>query len=265
VFMKAALVFSEPFFGRNGVELLVDSTTGTSDLFDDRLCSVVMDWIDNPKPDCTLQNQVWVRPTSPDETRRAIRAVARSMSPHTHQWRSVEVAACEYMEPYLHKSNVSVRKRACAWANTWREIRSMLGLCYSLFNRIRTVSVIVISLNTSCGLANFARNVVLTSTSYEMWADACAQQMEEQARNSLFKKGDSPCFPPKAKFKKQSAMFLSNTSSLELPCMDTRSVQVLAQVRQASQSPDTHNFCSACSGYRNLVSVMCCSFRTLVE
>ena len=44
-FTDAALWHQEPFFGRSGAELIVDSTVGTSELFDTRIADSVMKWI----------------------------------------------------------------------------------------------------------------------------------------------------------------------------------------------------------------------------
>ena len=156
-------------------------------------------------------------------------------------------------------SHLSVKKRALAWATAWRELRCTLGLSYSLFNRPGTTSTVVICVNTAQGLVAFARRLVFSAVPHEIWADACADQLEDQARKSFGL--ECPCIPQKAKFKKQSALLMDQTAMFKLQCLDARSTEVLSLTYNAQQSQDTHEFCAARSGYRDLVSVMCCSFK----
>ena len=262
--VQAALECHEPFFGRNAAELLVDSTVGTSELFDAQIADAVMRWIQNPLGTPTGA-QEWAVPMPPQSRQRAIQAVARSTSPHTFQWKRVESAAQAATESPLPAC--SLHQRAKAWAIVWRELRSTLDLTHSIFNRPNTVGTVMLCINTTQGLLAFARRVVLTQVTYDIWADACAHQIEEGARRSiagLCGGEESPCFPNKAKFNKQSRLLMSLHASLQIPCMDARSTEVQAQTCSAFESQDWYEFCVASSAYRSLVSVTCCSFRSKV-
>lgn len=259
VVVRAALRSCDCVRRRPFVGMIVDSTVGASDLWDDRLSVEILRWT-CPSESCG-PGQAFMEPCSEQLFCESLATISRSNEMSgCASWHRLAAQVRLRLELERGTPNALAAATAERWNSVWNTVTFTLKCCEHLLQRPQFNIAFVLHLATSEGLRCIARRVSLTRLPHCEWSHVCACGLENMAREFLNR--ESLTLQPSTKRYARRQTRAIQTRPFDCPFADQTTAAVVADVYACMQDHTRFEFRHASSGFTGVASFTCVSFKS---